>query len=141
MPLDLDDTDKAALVELLRGVFGGDPFPLSPRIRKLRAILDKLDPPPPRPEPFLAPKPAGEPRRGSGEQEAPTAFSKGRRAGLRRENSLEKVRLILAVGDRAMNGGLNGLTMTAAGMIALNEAYLCRARGLRLSHARMVGRL
>jgi hypothetical protein len=38
-----------------------DPFPLSPRIRKLRAILDKLAPPPPRPEPFPAPKPPAQP--------------------------------------------------------------------------------
>jgi hypothetical protein len=28
-------------------------------IRNLRAILDKLDPPAPRPEPFPAPKPIG----------------------------------------------------------------------------------
>jgi hypothetical protein len=42
MPLDLDDIDKAALVELLREVIAADPFPLSPRIRKLRAILGKL---------------------------------------------------------------------------------------------------
>ena len=38
-----------------------DPFPLSPRIRKLRAILAKLEPPAARPQPFPAPKPAGEP--------------------------------------------------------------------------------
>jgi hypothetical protein len=29
--------------------------------RMLRAILDKLAPPPPRPQPYPAPKPAGEP--------------------------------------------------------------------------------
>ena len=61
MPLDLDDLDKAALLELLREVIATDPYPLSPRIRKLRAILDKLDPPSPRPEPFPAAKPPGEP--------------------------------------------------------------------------------
>ncbi len=61
MPLDLDDTDKAALVEVLRQTIATDPFPLSPRIRRLRSILDKLAPPPPRPEPYPAPKPAGEP--------------------------------------------------------------------------------
>ena len=61
MPLDLDDNDKAALVELLRQVIAADRYPLSPRIRKLRAILDKLEPPPARPEPFPAPKLPGEP--------------------------------------------------------------------------------
>ena len=61
MLADLDDTDKAALVELLREVIAADRYPLSPRIRKLSAILDKLDPPPPRTEPFPAPKPIGEP--------------------------------------------------------------------------------
>jgi hypothetical protein len=59
MPLDLDDIDKAALVELLRQVIASDPYPLSPRIRKLRMILDRLNPP--RPEPFPAPKPPREP--------------------------------------------------------------------------------
>jgi hypothetical protein len=47
MPLDLNDDDKAALVELLREVIAADRYPLSPRIRKLRAILDKLVPPAP----------------------------------------------------------------------------------------------
>ena len=61
MPLDLDDNDKAALVELLRQVIAADRYPLSPRIRKLRAILDRLNPPAPRPEPYPAPKPPGEP--------------------------------------------------------------------------------
>jgi hypothetical protein len=61
MPLDLDDADKAALVELLRQTIAADRYPLSPRIRRLRAILDKLVPPTPRPEPFPPPKPIGEP--------------------------------------------------------------------------------
>jgi len=38
-----------------------DRFPLSPRIRTLKRILDKLAPPPPSPEPLLPPKPPGEP--------------------------------------------------------------------------------
>jgi hypothetical protein len=53
MPLDFDDNDKAALIELLREVIAADRFPLSPRIRKLRAILDKLAPPERQPEPRL----------------------------------------------------------------------------------------
>ena len=75
MPLDLDDTDRAALVELLRAEIEGTRYPLSPRIRKLRAILDKLALPPPRPEPLPAPKPAGERSVVPGEEEARTAFA------------------------------------------------------------------
>jgi hypothetical protein len=57
----LADADKAALIELLRETIAADRYPLSPRIQKLRAILAKLAPPPPRPEPFPRPKPVGEP--------------------------------------------------------------------------------
>jgi hypothetical protein len=42
MPLDLTDDEKAALIELLRGTIDRDRFPLSPRIRLLRGILEKL---------------------------------------------------------------------------------------------------
>jgi hypothetical protein len=51
---DLADADKAALIELLRETIAADRYPLSPRIQKLRAILAKLAPPPPRPEPLYA---------------------------------------------------------------------------------------
>jgi hypothetical protein len=61
MPLDLADDEKAALIELLRDTIDRDRFPLSPRIGQLRAILAKLDPAPPRPAPYPAPKPIGEP--------------------------------------------------------------------------------
>jgi hypothetical protein len=61
MPGELDDSEKAALVELLREAIATDRFPLSPRIQKLRAVLDKLEPPAPRLEPFPASKPIGEP--------------------------------------------------------------------------------
>jgi hypothetical protein len=57
---DLTDDDKAALIELLRETIERDRFPLSPRVRRLRAILAKLAPPAPRPEPLPAPKPPGE---------------------------------------------------------------------------------
>jgi hypothetical protein len=60
MPDDLSDDDKAILAELLRDTIAADRFPLSPRIRRLKAILDKLAPPAPRPEPIPAPKPPGE---------------------------------------------------------------------------------
>jgi len=57
---DLTDDDKAIVVKLLRDTIAADRFPLSPRVRSLRAILDKLEPPAPKPE--LPPlKPAGEP--------------------------------------------------------------------------------
>jgi hypothetical protein len=42
MPLDLTDDEKAALIELLRGTIDRDRFPLSPRMRPLRSILEKL---------------------------------------------------------------------------------------------------
>jgi hypothetical protein len=49
--LDLTDADKAALVELLSVTIAANRSLASPRIRKLRAILDKLEPPSPRPQP------------------------------------------------------------------------------------------
>jgi hypothetical protein len=61
MPLDLTDDETAALIELLRGTIDRDRFPLSPRIRQLRAILTKIEPPAPRAAPYPAPKPIGEP--------------------------------------------------------------------------------
>jgi len=61
MPLDLDDTERAALVALLRAQIENTRWPLAPRTKALRAILAKLAPPPPRPEPYSAPKPVGEP--------------------------------------------------------------------------------
>jgi hypothetical protein len=57
----LDDSDKAALAELLRERIAADPYPLSPRVKRLRAILDKLEPPLARSDPYPAPKRAGTP--------------------------------------------------------------------------------
>src|SRR5215471_17563891 len=45
-PLDLNDEERDELVRALREVIDGDRFPLSQRVRRLKAILDKLDPPP-----------------------------------------------------------------------------------------------
>jgi hypothetical protein len=50
-PFNLSEDDRAALVELLRESIERSRFLLSPRIRRLKAILDKLDPPAPRAEP------------------------------------------------------------------------------------------
>src|SRR5438046_412684 len=41
---ELDEGDKAALVGVLKRAIKADPFPMSPRIRTLRAILTKLEP-------------------------------------------------------------------------------------------------
>jgi hypothetical protein len=51
MTLDLTDDEAAALARLLRRTIADDPFPLSPRLSLLRAILEKLEPSKPRPEP------------------------------------------------------------------------------------------
>ena len=58
MPLHLAAAEAAALAEHLRRVFAADPFPRTPRVRTLRAILAKLDPVE-CPDPLPAPK-AGE---------------------------------------------------------------------------------
>ena len=47
MVLDLSDDEAAALAQLLRRTINDDPYPLSPRLVPLKAILAKLDPPPP----------------------------------------------------------------------------------------------
>ena len=60
MTFDLTHDEHRALVEHLRQAIAADPFPHSPRIRALRAILAKLNPVE-RPEPLPAPKPPGEP--------------------------------------------------------------------------------
>jgi len=59
--LELNDHDKAALAAVLRATIAADRFPLSPRVQQLRAILDRLEPPPARPQPFPAPRMIGEP--------------------------------------------------------------------------------
>jgi hypothetical protein len=61
MPADLTDADKAALAALLRDTIAVDRFPLWPRVRRWQAILDKVEPPKPRPAPLPPLKPPGEP--------------------------------------------------------------------------------
>jgi hypothetical protein len=66
MPLDqAAETDAACIAALLRDTIAADRFPLSPRVRRWKAILDKLEPPPPKREPLPPPLPplklAGEP--------------------------------------------------------------------------------
>ena len=57
---DLTEADKADIAALLRATIAADRFPLSPRVRRWKAILDKLEPPPKR-EPLPPLKPPGEP--------------------------------------------------------------------------------
>jgi hypothetical protein len=52
--MNLTDDDLAVIVRLLRETIAADPFPLSPRIRGLKAVLAKLDP---RAAPVARPKP------------------------------------------------------------------------------------
>jgi hypothetical protein len=59
-PPDLTDDDKASIAELLHETIERSRRLLSPRVRNYRAILVKLDPPVPRPEPIPAPKLPGE---------------------------------------------------------------------------------
>jgi hypothetical protein len=58
MPQTLSDADCAELAGLLRKLIDADRFPLSPRVRRWKELLSKLDPaktpvvepyPPPRP--------------------------------------------------------------------------------------------
>jgi hypothetical protein len=55
MHLDLTDEETAALTQELHDIVETDRYPLSPRIRTLRAILAKLRPKPPR-EPLPPPR-------------------------------------------------------------------------------------
>ena len=61
MSADLTAADKADLAALLRDTIAADRFPLSPRVRRWKAILDKLEPPAPKREPLPPLKPPGEP--------------------------------------------------------------------------------
>jgi hypothetical protein len=57
-PPDLTNDDKAIIAELLHETIERSRFRLlSPRVRSYRAILAKLAPPTPRPEPMSPPKP------------------------------------------------------------------------------------
>jgi hypothetical protein len=49
LPADLTDADLDAIAKLLRDTIAADRFPLSPRVRAWKAILDKLEPPASRP--------------------------------------------------------------------------------------------
>ena len=61
MNLELTETERGARVTAWRPTVTADHYPLSPRIRTLRSILEKLEPGTPRAEPIPAPRPPGEP--------------------------------------------------------------------------------
>jgi hypothetical protein len=61
MQPDISSEDCAAIAALLRDTIAADRFPMSPRIKRMRAILYKLDPPVPKPMPFPPLKPPGQP--------------------------------------------------------------------------------
>ena len=58
---DLTEEDRQEMARLLRQAIDGDRYPLSPRARRWKAMLAKLDPPATSPVPYPAPKPSGEP--------------------------------------------------------------------------------
>jgi hypothetical protein len=53
---DLDDAERAAVVALLKRAIAESRYPLSPEIGALRRALEKLEPPPERPQPFPGPR-------------------------------------------------------------------------------------
>jgi hypothetical protein len=61
--LDLTDDKKLALVAHLRHALEYDPFPYAHRLDPLKAILAKLEPPAPKPEPLPPIKAGMTPRR------------------------------------------------------------------------------
>jgi hypothetical protein len=63
MHIDLTDEETAALTKELHDIVESDRYPLSPRIRTLRAILAKLRPEPAR-EPLPPPKVYAPPSKG-----------------------------------------------------------------------------
>lgn len=52
--IDFAKSERAALARFLREAIDADRFPLSPRVRSLKAILAKVDPQPERPVSPLA---------------------------------------------------------------------------------------
>jgi hypothetical protein len=66
MILELSDEEVAGLARHLRHTLDDDPFPFAPRLDPIKAVLEKLELPKPRPEPLPRLKPGGAPRVGLG---------------------------------------------------------------------------
>jgi hypothetical protein len=58
MPPDLTDQDRAELARILRDVIEADRFPFSPKVRRWKELLAKIDP---TPEPVVTPYPTATP--------------------------------------------------------------------------------
>jgi hypothetical protein len=71
MVLDLADDEAAALAQLLRRTINDDPYPLSPRLAPLKAILARL----------RLPQPPSEPPPALQGRDAPSAAGRRRRRG------------------------------------------------------------
>jgi hypothetical protein len=67
MHLDLSDEEAAALAQELHDIVENDRYPFSPRVRTLRAILDKIRPELGR-EPVPPPKVYAPPRAAAGKR-------------------------------------------------------------------------
>ncbi len=62
MNSNLTDDDRTDLARFLRGAIEADRYPLSPRVRRLKELLAKIDPTTaPAVTPYPAPKPPGQP--------------------------------------------------------------------------------
>jgi hypothetical protein len=63
MPLpDFTDEELAEVIQAIRAAIDGDRYVLSPRVRRLKSILAKLDPAPSATvTPYPAPRPSAEP--------------------------------------------------------------------------------
>ena len=62
MTTNLTDQDRTDLARFLREAIEADRFPLSPRVRRLKELLAKIDPTTtPAVTPYPAPKPPGHP--------------------------------------------------------------------------------
>ena len=66
MTLDLTDDEARALAKHLRQAIDHHRYPLAPRLNPLKAILAKLEPPKPRPEPLPPLTPGMGPSHGQG---------------------------------------------------------------------------
>ena len=63
MNLDLSEDEKLSLADLLKRTIEDDRYPLSPRIRTLKDVLAKIEPPPAvTSKPFPTSKPGDRPR-------------------------------------------------------------------------------
>jgi len=63
----LTEEDRADLARILRDVIDADRYPFSPKVRRLKELLEKIDPEPkPDVTPHPPPRPAGVPVRHQG---------------------------------------------------------------------------